>query len=879
MEIIAPRGRVRSAQWRGRLKAAVWALALVVGPRWTVAQEPQPAPPPVQTDTTAQDLSRLTGASGAVLADPQARALIAILKSALKSEAPTGEGGARFGFLANGAQGEGGYDTAEGLLRLALERDERVLGSDHPGTATGLDKLARLLSDEGRPAEAEPLLRRALSIDEKAMPTRPNTARILAHLSSLLADTGRAGEAEPLVRRALSIDETALGADAAYVGDDMSVLAVVLQALGRPAEAEPAARRALDIDRKSIGAETTDVADDLSMLAAILGDLNRYREAADLQRQALAIDERALGVSHPGATAIVEGLATSELALGRLDRAVPLLRRACASLSAGLIVRGSHGSTYRHARGRSDDCAEGLAVALRAWAAADALARYGARSAAAAAGVGDQADAYEAALAERDRLDVEIANAVATQASPDERKALDDARDTVAAKLNAMSAALRGSAARYWAYRSPEPIDVAALRAAAGADAVLLRPDEALILLMVPPGDARGLVFAVTKENVAWARIGLTGDELRVRVERLRSLIDPSGYNELSVDPHRARPAPRTRWFDREVAHELYIALLGDPAIQSITVAKPTLLFVPSGPLTSLPPGLLVTAPPAGGTAGDNDPETLRRTPWLLREKAIAVLPSVSALRTLRQILPTAHAAGGTPLLALADPDFTPSANMAPATTKVGEILSRHVPPALAGTRAEAEAIRVVLDAPRDSVLTGHDASKSALMTWNADGRLNGVRVLEFATHAEFTGELPGLTEPALMLAADAKPEDELLLASEASTLRLNADWVLLSACDTASPDDPEAHGLSGLTRAFFFAGARSLLISHWHVRDNTSAILIPAMLRALRETPGLSGAEALRRASLAILDDSAIPDGADPASWAPFVLVGEAGS
>ena len=167
-------------------------------------------------------------------------------------------------------------------------------------------------------------------------------------------------------------------------------------------------------------------------------------------------------------------------------------------------------------------------------------------------------------------------------------------------------------------------------------------------------------------------------------------------------------------------------------------------------------------------------------------------------------------------------------------------------------------------------------------MSRNADGRLAKVRVLEFATHAAFTDEFPGLPEPALVLAAGPGAEDELLLASEATSLRLNAEWVLLSACDTASPDSPEERGLSGLSRAFFFAGARSLLVSHWHVYDAVTSKLIPAVISAERDDPGLSRAQALRKASLAILDNPAFDKpgftAATPAAWAPFVLVGEPG-
>lgn len=261
------------------------------------------------------------------------------------------------------------------------------------------------------------------------------------------------------------------------------------------------------------------------------------------------------------------------------------------------------------------------------------------------------------------------------------------------------------------------------------------------------------------------------------------------------------------------------------------------------------------------------------------------------ARQALGQILPANRASTTDPLLVFADPDFrrlpaAPKALPASAVTRSFSSYFRDgVPladalldvPALPGTRAEGEALEQALHGKPGSLLTGRDASKAELMARNADGRLAKVRVLEFATHGLVAGEASDLAEPALVLAAGAAPEDELLLASQAATLTLNADWVLLSACNTASPDAPEAQGLSGLSRAFFYAGARSLLVSHWRVRDDVAPLLIPAMLLAERDNPTTSRAQALRQATLAILDNRSL-NASDPAAWAPFTLVGEAG-
>ena len=111
--------------------------------------------------------------------------------------------------------------------------------------------------------------------------------------------------------------------------------------------------------------------------------------------------------------------------------------------------------------------------------------------------------------------------------------------------------------------------------------------------------------------------------------------------------------------------------------------------------------------------------------------------------------------------------------------------------------------------------------------------------------------------------------------------LDLNADWVILSACNTASAGDMVgAEALSGLARAFFYAGARALLVSHWYVDSDGAVKLTTRAIRELRQDPKIGRAEALRRAMLALMADTSRPadsmPAAHPAVWAPFVVVGE---
>jgi CHAT domain-containing protein len=106
--------------------------------------------------------------------------------------------------------------------------------------------------------------------------------------------------------------------------------------------------------------------------------------------------------------------------------------------------------------------------------------------------------------------------------------------------------------------------------------------------------------------------------------------------------------------------------------------------------------------------------------------------------------------------------------------------------------------------------------------------------------------------------------------------LKLDADWVVLSACNTIAGDKPGAEALSGLARSFFYAGARALLVSHWAVNSEAATRLAISTFDRLKADPKLGRAEALRQAMLAYLNDTSSPRNAYPAFWAPFALIGE---
>ena len=163
---------------------------------------------------------------------------------------------------------------------------------------------------------------------------------------------------------------------------------------------------------------------------------------------------------------------------------------------------------------------------------------------------------------------------------------------------------------------------------------------------------------------------------------------------------------------------------------------------------------------------------------------------------------------------------------------------------------------------------------------------LDTYRILHFATHGLLAGETAQLAaaraEPALVMTPPDTPSEEddgLLTASEIAGLKLDADWVVMSACNTASAGRPGAEPLSGLARAFFYAGTRALLVSHWPVDSYAATVLTSRTFAEMRKHPKIGRSEAFRRAMLALMSDSERPWAAHPSVWAPFAIVGEGGA
>jgi CHAT domain-containing protein len=289
---------------------------------------------------------------------------------------------------------------------------------------------------------------------------------------------------------------------------------------------------------------------------------------------------------------------------------------------------------------------------------------------------------------------------------------------------------------------------------------------------------------------------------------------------------------------------------------------------------------LLVTKDPAGKALKDVD--------WLLKSHAITVIPSIYSLKTLRAQKPQSTAPN--PMIAFADPVFSKTARKEAKRVALRSMTNFYSGtqidisalaeglPQLPSTRDEVLNIAKTLNVPAGDIHVGLDATEDAVKT----APLGQYRIVYFATHALVTGDLKAFAqakaEPALVLTIPDKPTDQddgLLQLSEISELKLNADWVVLSACNTAASDGVGAEALSGLARAFFYAGAR-LVVSHWDVLDEETVQLMSELFKISSQNKWMSHGEALRQAQLDMLKNAKNDDQAHPRVWAPFVVVGE---
>jgi CHAT domain-containing protein/tetratricopeptide (TPR) repeat protein len=420
-------------------------------------------------------------------------------------------------------------------------------------------------------------------------------------------------------------------------------------------------------------------------------------------------------------------------------------------------------------------------------------------------------------------------------------------------------------------------------------DALLLYAD---VEYAASPAPAHTHLWVVTKDAAEWFSLPLDPKELAGRISQIRSTLGiqapTRGATALQEKADGTSPI--------EMLHDLYLNTVW--GVHTLIEGK-TLLIVPSRSLSALPFQMLVTELPQSG--GNDVSDEWKDVSWLIRENAIAVLPSVAALADRRATRDTSakpsYLGIGNPLLVgrngedrrafdiegcsdalsiyasayqtrAVDPDV-------PADASLQRTLQRLDP--LPESAYELCKIAQSTDTQRTEVLLGESATEGQIAQMNGDGRLFGVDIMQFATHGLTGGELEGVSEPSLVLTPPDQglaADDGLLSMTEILNFRLNADWVILSACNTGSSANAGEEAYSGLASAFLYAGARSVFVTHWAVVSDAAVEITVRTLDAYFTAGAVGKAEAHQSAILSLVAEGGVK--ADPRYWAPFVLVGD---
>jgi len=779
------------------------------------------------------------------------------------------------GALNNLAQvyGDMGRDAeAEPLYKRSLAVMEKAAGLDSADMAPELNNLAALYQRQFRYAEAEPLFKRALALRENALPPgHPDVGQSLNNLATLYERQDRHADSEPLFKRALAIYQKTPGADPA-VATLLNNLGQVLKAEGRYADAEPAIRQSLAIREKVLGRDHVDVARSLDNLADLYQRQDRFAEAEPIYQRALSVRERTVGPDHPDTVASLNNLASLYQAEGRTSDALPLVERMMAGGGAQPRVALP---TLLDAQKKQlippdkafDEALDVIQHGAQS-SAASAVSKLAVRVAAGSDRLAELVRRDQDLASEADRLDKAIIAALSRQGSPREAAAGRDRLAAIAIERATLQKTFAAEFPDYAALSNPLPLKAREVQE-------LLSGDEAMVLFALV--DRGSFVLALSRDSFDWQRIPLGADALSQKVAVLRRGLDVGKASDSSG---------KSGLYDLMLANELYAALLGP--VEGLVKDKRSLLVAPSGALTALPFHLLVTEKP---TAAIPDKiEGYRNVAWLLKRQAVSVLPSVSSLKALRGFARRDRAVK--PMTGFGDPVFNPSeggserrtasrsvTNLAYTDFWQGAGVDRsrlaQALPQLPDTADELNAVGKDLGVAAADIHLGTDASETTVKR----APLADYRIVYFATHGLVAGDIKGIAEPSLALSIPKLPsalDDGLLTASEVAQLKLNADFVVLSACNTIAGDKPGAEALSGLARSFFYAGARSLLVTHWSVDSEAATRLATSTFDLLKADPKLGRAEALRRAMLAYLGDTSSPRNAYPALWGPFALIRE---
>jgi CHAT domain-containing protein len=839
------------------------------------------------------DLGQVDEATGHA---QEALALAVRLSGAESAEASFAHNG-----LANAVYARGQYDRAEQEFRASTEIAVKCLAADNPFIVNQMASHAGTLYMAGRSEDALAENERAANwalthLTEES----PVVTLTLGNLGVMLRSAGRYAEAEAALRRVVDLEGRYQRENWYYRAISLSNFASVIDIQGRHQEAEALWLQSREFHAKSaikrdpatstyplrFAADAAQARGDLTLALARRAEaiaimakdalpdhpeLARARIEYALSLMVLKRADEALAAAEPAIKVIQTKLTaddtkrmTAEIAYARVVAAVsgpeagyqiaaPIAARLEVKLLDTATARGDllrYGPLFSASFAAVTELAlashrdEAAFRAMQLSNLSDIVVVSADTAARAASGT-PEASALIRTLQDkiRERQSLDRARTFAASANqPAELARLEIAIKANDALITATDTALDRLFPAYRALGRPAPVSLDAFRSA-------LMPDQ---ILVAPLAVDNGLLaIAVTRSGLVWQKTPLLRSGADALVARVRASIAGAQFAVGALPP-----------FDVPAARSLYQAII--PAkLASTFLNHPAMLYYASGALATLPPALLVGPGPAK--------RELAATPWLIRTHNVTVVPTLSAPSpSATAALRSASFLGiGAPLLA-PEPVETKAGVHAFRSGEIDQKALRDLP-VLPKAAEELANMEVALGGSANQMLIGAEATEARVKS-AALARFN---VIAIATHGLVGGDFAGLTEPALVMTPPeiAKGTDDgLLTASEIAGLKLDADWVILSACSTASGTGAGSPAYSGLASAFMHAGARALLVSHWPVRDDAAERLTVGTLRGVQA--GQSRAAALQRAMLQLLGNRTLRQAAHPAIWAPFVLI-----
>jgi CHAT domain-containing protein/tetratricopeptide (TPR) repeat protein len=775
------------------------------------------------------------------------------------------------------------YAAAEAGYRSALATEQNLFGPNSLVVGQTLSELALQVSNQGRFVEAAALFHRAGPIIEASSDNNVR-GRYYSYVALDAANQRHYEDALKFARQATAArraeiaaataantsTDSSSGAQSAPVSQgelahDLRVEAEMALRLGDLASARASAEESLWIVSSEPALPLWWRADTVALMGEINERDGRVVAAEHDLRDARDLDVKIFGDTAPTAAANLrlgefytrQQLYAPAMEAFRLAATIaakdPITRAQILPDDVVQYVTAGMGNTGTDQAARDAEIFR-VSQFANSGVADQTIARVAAREAAGNDALADLIMKAQQAAHDRDRAKVDLA--AETARPSDERNA--GLQDELNAKLQLASASaddltgkVRQQFPQYADLANPGPAELAAVQAQ-------LSPNDAMLIFIV--GNAASYALVLRHDSFAAVPLAIGQDALAASVADLRSAFVPVA----------GRPAE----FSLKNSYALYQSLIA-PAESHLNGAD-HLIVVPGAGLSSLPLSLLVSQNPGDG-------HDYAGAAWLVKRFAISTMPSARALITLHDEA-AHHAPAAKPFLGIGAPAFQGAsgavgakalADLSGSCRAAGPVpadLLRALPP-LPSTANEVQSVGRQIGGASATILTGAQASEANLRR----EPLDQYGVVYFATHGILPGELHCEGEPALALSppqdtATSTATDGMLTASEIAQLKLNADLVVLSACNTAEGSDGLGGGaLEGLSDSFFAAGARSVLATHWEVPSAATTVLMTDVFSPANRARGL--AQALRQAQLSLIAQGST---AHPFNWAAFTIIGD---